>query len=98
MTTLSNPTLLIVTPFGAAANNGNWRTAERWARLLEGHCRVIVQAGSEGPGVGEADCMIALHARRSNAMSREWRAARGKRPLIIALTGTDPYRDVPAGD
>ena len=28
------PALLLVTPFLASANNGNWRTAARWARML----------------------------------------------------------------
>ena len=94
----AKPTLLIVTPYLAGANNGNWRTAERWARLLRLHCRVIVQAGADGATVREAVCMIALHARRSHAAVAEWRARRGAAPLIVALTGTDLYRDVPTGD
>lgn len=40
--------------------------------------------------------MIALHARRSRAAIEAWRVTR--RPLIVVLTGTDLYRDVPAGD
>jgi hypothetical protein len=34
------PTLALVTPALASANNGNWQTAQRWARLLRGHYRV----------------------------------------------------------
>ncbi len=94
-------TLLLVTPYLAAANNGNWRTAARWARLLSPHFRVIVQAATEpvaaGPA-GSADAMIALHARRSHAAIAAWRALRPARPHAVVLTGTDLYRDWPAGD
>ena len=40
--------------------------------------------------------MIALHARRSRASIEAWHAT--GRPLIVTLTGTDLYRDLPAGD
>lgn len=42
--------------------------------------------------------MIALHARRSHQAVLEWRAHNAVRPLIIALTGTDLYRDLPDGN
>ncbi len=42
--------------------------------------------------------LLALHARRSRAAIVAWRAAHPERPLIVVLTGTDLYRDVPAGD
>ena len=35
--------------------------------------------------------MLALHARRATRRSRHFRA---KRPLVVALTGTDVYRDI----
>ena len=94
-------TLLLVTPYLADANNGNWRTAARWARLLSPHYRVIVQAArdevSTGPAAG-ADAMIALHARRSHPAIAAWRALRPHRPHAVVLTGTDLYRDWPAND
>src|SRR6185295_7845788 len=40
----------------------------------------------------------ALHARRSHPAVVDWRARGTPRPLIVAMTGTDLYRDVPAGD
>ena len=40
------------------------------------------------------DLMIALHARRSAASMQAWRAARPHAPLLLALTGTDLYRDI----
>ena len=94
----AKPSLLIVSPYLADANNGNWRTAQRWARLLEPRWRMIVQANANGPAAQGAACMIALHARRSHPAVLEWRAGPERRPLIVALTGTDLYRDLPEGD
>lgn len=93
------PVVRIVTPYGAAANNGNWRTAARWARLLRGRYRAMVQVdalqGEVPPGDVAADCLIALHARRSYPAIRAWRDRLPQRALIVVLTGTDLYRDLP---
>lgn len=95
------PTLVLVTPYLAAANNGNWRTAARWARLLAPAWRVILQ-GTDQPVTGgrrdDAEVLVALHARRSRAAIAAWRALQPARALVVALTGTDLYRDVPEGD
>ena len=91
-------TLVIVTPYAAAANNGNWRTAARWARLLAPRFRTIVQAGVATPIDPAADALVALHARRSRAAIAAWHAEHPDRPLVVALTGTDLYRDVATGD
>jgi putative glycosyltransferase (TIGR04348 family) len=85
----------IVTPYSAQANNGNWRTAARWARLLRDRFRVIVQAQPKAPDLGDGDCLIALHARRSHAQIVAWRERHPDRPLIVVLTGTDLYKDLP---
>ncbi len=83
--------LVIVTPALAAANNGNWQTAQRWARLLRPAYRVdVVDRWS----AGNQALMIALHARRSAASIEAWRSAPGCRPLLLVLTGTDLYRDI----
>lgn len=87
-------TLSIVTPYLASANNGNWRTAARWKKLLAHDLRVIVQAATEAPDPA-ADVMVALHARRSRAAIARWRAERAGAPLVVVLTGTDLYRDIP---
>ena len=95
------PTLLIATPYLADANNGNWRTAARWARLLSPAYRVIVQAATAPVterGAADAIALIALHARRSHPAIAAWRNAYPDRALMVALTGTDLYRDLPAGD
>jgi putative glycosyltransferase (TIGR04348 family) len=42
--------------------------------------------------------MIALHARRSHAAIAGWRERHPERALVVALTGTDLYKDLPGGD
>jgi len=89
--------IVIVTPALAEANNGNWRTAKRWAGMLASAYRVRLTrrwAPTDGDaGAGDA-LMIALHARRSAASMQAWRAARPRAPLVLVLTGTDLYRDI----
>jgi putative glycosyltransferase (TIGR04348 family) len=92
-------TLCLVTPALAAANNGNWQTARRWARMLGSDYRVRLCAAWDGR---PADAMLALHARRSAASIQAFATAHPDRPLVLALTGTDLYRDIrldgPDGD
>jgi putative glycosyltransferase (TIGR04348 family) len=83
--------IVIVTPALADANNGNWQTARRWARLLSAAYRVRVAAAWDG---GDEVLMIALHARRSAASIVNWRAQRSGAALVVVLTGTDLYRDI----
>jgi putative glycosyltransferase (TIGR04348 family) len=87
------PALVIVTPALAAANNGNWQTAQRWARLLAGHYRVRL---TDTWQAGDEHIMIALHARRSAASIAAWRTTprTSARKLVLVLTGTDLYRDI----
>ncbi len=85
------PSLCIVTPALAAANNGNWQTASRWARILAADYRVSVVADWHGQ---PCDLMIALHARRSAPAIAAWSAQLVRRPLVVVLTGTDLYRDI----
>jgi len=84
----------IVTPAAAGSRTGNRHTAQRWARLLRtlGH-RVAV--GTEWDGRA-CELLIALHARRSHASVARFRAAHPHTPLVVVLTGTDLYRDLPA--
>jgi putative glycosyltransferase (TIGR04348 family) len=83
--------VLIASPAMAAANNGNWQTASRWARLLrpDFHTRVIDAWRGE-----PCDVLIALHARRSADAVAAFTAAHPTRPCIVVLTGTDLYRDI----
>ena len=85
---------MIVTPALADANNGNWQTARRWARMLSPAYRVRIATAWKG---GDEALMIALHARRSAPSIALWHALRPGAPLAVVLTGTDLYRDI-AGD
>jgi len=78
----------IVTPYLANANNGNWHTAARWARLLRPMFRVRIQTQWDGR---LADVFIALHAGRSAESIRAYARAHPGRALIVVLTGTDLY-------
>jgi putative glycosyltransferase (TIGR04348 family) len=89
--TKPRPKLVLVTPAAAAANNGNWQTAKRWAHLLATDFDVEIVQRWAG---GDAALMIALHARRSAASAQAWREQMGARPLVVVLTGTDLYRDI----
>lgn len=96
-----------MTPALASANNGNWQTARRWARMLRSAYRVrltdrwdggaLGANGTHGAGGDEA-LMIALHARRSAGSIAAWRTAHPDRPLMLVLTGTDLYRDIAVDD
>ena len=65
------PTLVIVSPALASANNGNWQTARRWAGMLRGSYNVRLASDWHG---GDEALMIALHARRSASSVTAWRA------------------------
>jgi putative glycosyltransferase (TIGR04348 family) len=82
----------LVTPAGPSDRNGNSITALRWARILVrlGH-RVFVDASYRGKA---CDLLIALHARKSAPSIRLFRKQHPDLPLIVALTGTDLYRDL----
>jgi len=84
--------LVLITPALAAANSGNWQTARRWARMLAGDCEVRLAQDWDGTA---ADLMVALHARRSAPSIARWAAAVPRKPLVVVLTGTDLYRDLP---
>lgn len=84
--------ITIITPSAGRSRTGNRNTAYRWAGFLRqlGH-QVKVQMEWDG---APADLLLALHARRSHASIRRFAAAFPQRPLILALTGTDLYRDI----
>jgi putative glycosyltransferase (TIGR04348 family) len=86
--------IAIITPAGAGTRNGNRHTAQRWAGMLRsaGHRATL----SLDWGGEPCDAMIALHARRSHGAIARYRAALPAAPLVVVLTGTDLYRDLPA--
>ena len=90
------PRLCLVTPALAEANNGNWQTARRWASMLSIHYRVRISASWNGRSAEDKDDdgMLALHARRSADSVAAWAQLNPDKPLALALTGTDLYRDI----
>lgn len=82
----------IVCPAPPGSLYGNRVTAERWARILRtlGH-RVAIAPGYED---ARCDVLVALHARRSAEAVFRYRRRFPEAPLIVALTGTDLYRDI----
>ncbi len=85
------PTVCIVSPALADANNGNWQTAARWQRFLAPLGRVAIAPAWDGRPL---DALIALHARRSAESIAAFRDAHPNAPIALVLTGTDLYRDL----
>jgi putative glycosyltransferase (TIGR04348 family) len=82
----------IVTPAPPESRSGNRVTAVRWAKILRklGH-RVVISESYTGEAF---DLLVALHARRSSGSIKRFRRAHPSAPLIVALTGTDLYREL----
>jgi putative glycosyltransferase (TIGR04348 family) len=91
------PCIVIVSPASAKANNGNWHTAARWARFLSHDYRVnVVQHWTMQDT--QPSVMLALHARRSAESIAQFRQRRPTGGVVLALTGTDVYADIPANE
>ncbi len=85
----------LITP-APPSRKGNWVTATRWARILRklGH-RVEIKQTLSGEGAGRpCQLLIALHAQKSFASIERFHREHPDRPLVLALTGTDLYRDI----
>jgi putative glycosyltransferase (TIGR04348 family) len=82
----------IITPAPPDSRYGNRITALRWARILRqlGNHVSISQAYDGKP----CDLLVALHARRSHRSVINFRRRNTEAPIIVALTGTDLYRDI----
>jgi len=82
----------IVTPAPPDSRYGNRITALRWAKILRrlGN-RVSITETYEGQAY---DLLVALHARRSYPSIIDFRRQNVDGPIIVALTGTDLYRDI----
>ena len=87
----AKPRVCIVSPALAEANNGNWHTASRWARMLGAVATVQIVREWEGE---PAEALIALHARRSAGSVARFHDADPNAPLALVMTGTDLYRDL----
>jgi putative glycosyltransferase (TIGR04348 family) len=88
--------IVIITPEAPGTTLGNAVTAERWGGILRGlgHCVEITQEWL--PEIkDECELLVALHARRSHESVVRFRSSHPDRPLVVALTGTDLYGDLP---
>ena len=84
--------ILIVTPSGPGSRTGNRITAMRWARILRNLAhRVSLSTEYSGQ---RCDLLIGLHAHKSARSIRRFRADHPHHPLVVAMTGTDLYRDL----
>lgn len=85
--------VVIVTPAPPGSRAGNRRTALRWARILRSlGCRVRIAKRLDGGN--SCELLIALHAGKSHESLRRFRERYPERPALLALTGTDLYRDI----
>jgi putative glycosyltransferase (TIGR04348 family) len=84
--------IFMACPAPRHSRKGNRVTAVRWARILRslGH-RLRIDREYDGK---PCDLCIALHARRSYPAVAHYRRLYPAGPLIVALTGTDLYRDI----
>src|SRR5207248_3567707 len=84
--------IFMACPAPPRSRKGNRVTALRWARILRslGHRLTI---GREYEGT-PCDLCIALHARRSYPAVMQYRRRYPTGLLVVALTGTDLYRDI----
>jgi putative glycosyltransferase (TIGR04348 family) len=84
--------IAIAVPPSAVPRSGNWHTAARWARFLRqlGHrARIVTRWRS-----GNDDVLLALHARKSYDSILRFSEVKPSAPIVVALTGTDLYRDI----
>lgn len=84
--------IAITVPASAPASGGNRHTAARWAAFLRGmghRVRTVTEWRS-----GNDDLLLALHARKSAESIRRYADKWPAAPLVLALTGTDLYRDI----
>ena len=84
--------IVIVSPAGVGARTGNRATTLRWARILRrlGHLVHLTQCWDGRP----CDLLIALHALKTHDSIRRFSAEHPGKPLVVALGGTDLYRDL----
>jgi putative glycosyltransferase (TIGR04348 family) len=82
----------IVTPAPPDSRHGNRITALRWASILRrlGN-HVSLSQTYDGK---RYDLLVALHARKSHSSIVNFRRRHATAPIIVALTGTDLYRDI----
>ena len=88
--------IIISSAYSLDSQKGNSITAQRIARLLNkaGHQATAICSTELPP----SDALIALHATKTLHHSRSFKRRNPHGNLIIYLTGTDLYRELPAGN
>jgi putative glycosyltransferase (TIGR04348 family) len=83
----------IITPAPPKSLHGNRITAQRWQGFLRklGYKTTV----SESWSGNASDLFIALHAYRSHASMMQFKTAFPNARVILMMTGTDLYRDMP---
>jgi len=83
---------LVVCPAPPGTHYGNRISALRWAQMLRrAGVRTVIATEYSAQDV---DLLLALHAQKSARSVRSFRRAHPERPIVVALTGTDLYRDL----
>jgi putative glycosyltransferase (TIGR04348 family) len=84
--------IVMVCPGSRSGGSGKAVTARRWTRLLRslGYRVLVTEEYDAEPG----HLLLALHAGRSAASVRRFRRLHPGKPVVLALTGTDVYRDI----
>lgn len=85
--------MLLICPASPGSRAGNRTTALRWAaklRSLGNRVRIREKYCGEA-----CDVLVALHARKSAPAIFASHETRPERAIVVALTGTDLYRDLP---
>jgi len=85
--------IVMVSPAPPGSRTGNATTAARWTRRLRelGH-RVVLRTSWDGE---PCDLLVALHARKSAGSVARFHRLHPGRSIVVVLTGTDLYRDLP---
>ncbi len=83
----------IICPAPPMSLYGNRVTADRWASIFQKLGHKVTVATHYGGRICEL--VIAMHARRSAEAAEKFQAKYSDRPLVVALTGTDLYSDLP---
>lgn len=86
--------VLVSSAYPLSSPKGNSITAKRIVRLLQGAGHTAEAIHTDMPPC--ADAMIALHATKTLTTSKRFKACCPNSKLIIYLTGTDLYKDLPS--
>ncbi len=88
--------VLVTTPYGIDSLQGNTITAKRIVSLLQ-ESDLDAKVVSDGDDFSDADVLLALHARKSAHFIDEFLRLNSEGKVILYLTGTDLYADIPRG-